>query len=103
MSVIRTIISAFHASKTYVLSTKQCGVFIHYALAEMERHSDDVIILLMKFLENNANIRRDITQGMITEVSRALTSPDNIQRKRFAQQIAVAFAKGLLILDINYS
>ncbi|VIO88055.1 Uncharacterized protein BM_BM9787 [Brugia malayi] len=93
MSVIRTIISAFHASKTYVLSTKQCGVFIHYALAEMERHSDDVIMLLMKFLENNANIRRDVTQGIITEVSRALTSPDNIQRKRFAQQIAVAFVK----------
>uniref|UniRef100_A0A0R3RPM6 DUF3677 domain-containing protein n=1 Tax=Elaeophora elaphi TaxID=1147741 RepID=A0A0R3RPM6_9BILA len=93
MSVLRTVVSAFRASKTYELSTKQCSVFIQYALAEMERHSDDVITLLMKFLENNVNIRRDVTQGMITEISRALTSSDCIQRKRFAQQIADAFVK----------
>ncbi|EJD74586.1 hypothetical protein LOAG_18113 [Loa loa] len=93
ISVIRTVISAFHASKTYVLSTEQCSVFIQYVLAEMECHPNDVITLLMKFLENNANIRRDLTQGMIAEVSRVLSSPDNIQRKRFAQQIADAFVK----------
>ncbi|VBB28151.1 unnamed protein product [Acanthocheilonema viteae] len=93
MSVIRTVTSAFCASKTYVLSSKQCSVFIQYVLAEMERHSDDVITLLMKFLENNANIRCDLTQEMLAEVSRALTSPDNIKRKCFAQQIIDAFVK----------
>lgn len=56
--MIRTVISAFHASKTHALSTEQCSVFIQYALTEMERHPDDIITLLMKFLENNANIRR---------------------------------------------
>ncbi|VDO32240.1 unnamed protein product [Onchocerca flexuosa] len=91
MSVLRTVISAFHASKTYAFSTEQYDVFIQYALVEMEHHPDDVITLLMKFLENNANIRRDVTQGLITQVSCALASSGNIQRKRFAQQIADAF------------
>lgn len=57
MSVVRTIISAFRASKTYIFSTEQYSVFIQYILAEMEHNSDDVITLLMKFLENNANVR----------------------------------------------
>ncbi|KAM3729189.1 Integrator complex subunit [Dirofilaria immitis] len=93
MSVLRTVISAFYASKTYVLSIEQCNVFIQYALAEMECHPDDVIALLMKFLENNANIQRNVTQRLIAQVSNVLSSPGNIQRKRFARQIADAFMK----------
>lgn len=35
----------------------------------------------------------DLTQRMVTEVSRVLTSPENTRLKRFAQQIANAFVK----------
>uniref|UniRef100_A0A915PK51 DUF3677 domain-containing protein n=1 Tax=Setaria digitata TaxID=48799 RepID=A0A915PK51_9BILA len=93
ISVMQTVISAFHTSKTYTLSKKQYSVFIQYALAEMEHHPNDVIKLLMKFLENNVNIRHDVILGLVAEISRVLTSPENIEKKRFAQQIADAFVK----------